>query len=147
MATAVLKDPEYDPGLTTVLDVFPPPSGSRKELSQSYDSDSDSELSEPKQLGKRKHKSHHAPEEEVTQRKFLLDPQNIIHPRSTEWVPGVEVDHYVQDRLRRSFNKDVRKLHAGEDHQVLTCLGRSMGLFGDPPVSCVRVGFLGLDSL
>ncbi|KAJ1146559.1 hypothetical protein NDU88_012826 [Pleurodeles waltl] len=91
MATAVLSDHEYGP------DVFPPPSDSRKELTQSSDSHSDSELSEPKQPGKRKRKSHHALEEEVTQRNLLIDPENIIHPRSTEWVQCVEVAHYVQD--------------------------------------------------
>ncbi|KAJ1139666.1 hypothetical protein NDU88_006033 [Pleurodeles waltl] len=105
MATAVLKDHEYGPGLMNVPDVFPPPSGSRKELSQSADSHSDSEFSEPKQAGKRK--AHHIPEEEMTQRNVLFDPENINNPRSTEWVPCVEV---WKDRLGRSFDKDVRSI-------------------------------------
>ncbi|KAJ1149107.1 hypothetical protein NDU88_001925 [Pleurodeles waltl] len=108
VATAVLKDQEYCPGLTPTSDEFPPPSGSRKELSQTSDSHSDSEFSEPKQLGKCKRKSHHVLEEVVAQKNVLFDPENIIHPRSTEWVPCVEVAHYVQDRLRRGFDKDVR---------------------------------------
>lgn len=37
----------------------------------------------------------------------MFDPRNIIHPRSTEWVPCVEVAHYVQENLHRGFEKEV----------------------------------------
>ncbi|KAJ1206241.1 hypothetical protein NDU88_001650 [Pleurodeles waltl] len=50
----------------------------------------------------------------MSQKNLLFDPENIIHPPSTEWVPCVEVAHYVQDKLRRSFDKDVRSTLCSE---------------------------------
>ncbi|KAJ1119128.1 hypothetical protein NDU88_007314 [Pleurodeles waltl] len=38
---------------------------------------------------------------------LLLTPEDIIHCRSTEWVPSAEVAHYVQDRLHKGFEKEV----------------------------------------
>ncbi|KAJ1083469.1 hypothetical protein NDU88_003628 [Pleurodeles waltl] len=39
---------------------------------------------------------------------LLFSPEDIVHPRSTKCIPNGEVAHYVQDRLRKRFEKEVR---------------------------------------
>ncbi|XP_078534999.1 uncharacterized protein LOC144821637 [Lissotriton helveticus] len=39
---------------------------------------------------------------------LLFDPNNIDHPRSTEWVPCPEVAQYVGNNLRQGFEGGVR---------------------------------------
>ncbi|KAJ1190946.1 hypothetical protein NDU88_000264 [Pleurodeles waltl] len=69
--------------------------------------DSDKSDDEPH---KKKRKLHHSSTEvpETLGRNLLFEPENIIHPMSTEWVPCAEVAHYVQAKLRKSFECDVR---------------------------------------
>ncbi|KAJ1162677.1 hypothetical protein NDU88_003144 [Pleurodeles waltl] len=111
----MLNDHEYSLDLLPPSDNLPTPSGSHKELSQSSDSLSDSDISEPKLSRKQKRKSkHYALNEGSLQGNLLFDPENIIHPRSMEWVPCTEVAHYVQDRLRKGFDKDVRSILRSE---------------------------------
>ncbi|XP_078506931.1 uncharacterized protein LOC144767311 [Lissotriton helveticus] len=62
---------------------------------------------QPKKIKKTKHLFYDA-QEDVTPKNLLFNPQNVIHPRSTEWVPCVEVAHYVQTNLRQSFESQVR---------------------------------------
>ncbi|XP_078518978.1 uncharacterized protein LOC144784190 [Lissotriton helveticus] len=69
-------------------------------------SDSDQESQASQKVKERKHKSHNV-EDKPVNKNLLFDPRNIIHPRSTEWVPCFEVAHYVQDNLRRGFKKEV----------------------------------------
>ncbi|KAJ1187018.1 hypothetical protein NDU88_003797, partial [Pleurodeles waltl] len=111
MAASVIKDHKYD--------LFPSleASGSLPRMSSniSVAAESDSSLSsasqcreDPKHTGKRKRKSHNIEEENQTPKMLSFDLEAIIHPRSTEWVPCAEVAHYVQDRIRKSFDRDVR---------------------------------------
>ena len=39
---------------------------------------------------------------------FTFDPEEIIHPKSTDWVPPDQVADYFVNRLRKSFDKEVR---------------------------------------
>ncbi|XP_078509449.1 uncharacterized protein LOC144769260 [Lissotriton helveticus] len=39
---------------------------------------------------------------------LLFNPNNIVHPRSTEWVPCPEVADYVGNNLRQGFDGGVR---------------------------------------
>ncbi|KAJ1120573.1 hypothetical protein NDU88_008736 [Pleurodeles waltl] len=57
MASAVLNDHEYSSDLLPPSEGLPTPYGAHKELSQSSNSQSDSDVSEPKPSGKRKWKS------------------------------------------------------------------------------------------
>ncbi|KAJ1211368.1 hypothetical protein NDU88_006728 [Pleurodeles waltl] len=110
MASSVLRDHEYE------QDMFEIPSGlhSQNILSQedsqssaAHTSDSERSCDESKKSGKRKRKSHHAADETLVHENLFFDPESIIHPRSTEWIPSVEVAQYVQDTLRKGFDKDV----------------------------------------
>ncbi|KAJ1087503.1 hypothetical protein NDU88_000672 [Pleurodeles waltl] len=53
-------------------------------------------------------------EEAQPPRTLSFDPENIIHPWSTEWIPCVEVAHYVQDRIRKGFDRDVHDTFRSE---------------------------------
>ncbi|KAJ1119123.1 hypothetical protein NDU88_007309 [Pleurodeles waltl] len=39
---------------------------------------------------------------------FQLNPEDIIHPRSSDWAPVQAVADYLHDKLRKGFNKEVR---------------------------------------
>ncbi|KAJ1148123.1 hypothetical protein NDU88_000963 [Pleurodeles waltl] len=111
MAIWVPRDHEYGPGVSLDSENFSgtsKPSTEADQSSVSQPSGSDQALDEPKQLVNRKGKSSHTRAETVVQNNLFFDPENIFHPRSTEWVLSVEVAHYVQERLRKSFSKDVR---------------------------------------
>ncbi|KAJ1169144.1 hypothetical protein NDU88_001050 [Pleurodeles waltl] len=84
------------------------PSG---QTSQHCDSDSSTTNKSPvqeKMQGKRKARHTDDPETPVMGKNLQFDPDSIIHPRSTEWVPCQEVAKFVQARLRKGFEKDVR---------------------------------------
>ncbi|XP_069074978.1 uncharacterized protein [Pleurodeles waltl] len=73
-------------------------------------SDSEDKSSSDKRKGKRKCKKRHYDNSDLSPppAKYLLfDPDNIIHPKSTEWTPCPEMAAYVQSRLRKSFEKDI----------------------------------------
>ncbi|KAJ1139940.1 hypothetical protein NDU88_006302 [Pleurodeles waltl] len=76
--------------------------------SNSPSSSSEPDQAEPKPSGKRKRKSHIIHESDQTPRTLSFDPENIIDPRSTEWIPCAEVAHDLQDRIRKGFDRDVR---------------------------------------
>ncbi|KAJ1210349.1 hypothetical protein NDU88_005715 [Pleurodeles waltl] len=38
----------------------------------------------------------------------MLDPEDLIHPRSSEWFPSDKVSKYVAGRLRKPLDKEVR---------------------------------------
>ncbi|KAJ1124830.1 hypothetical protein NDU88_003278 [Pleurodeles waltl] len=69
MASAVINDHEYSSDLQPPSSNFIPPSGAPGELSQSSESHSDSDLSEPKIGGKRKRKAKHYAAEEDRSKK------------------------------------------------------------------------------
>ncbi|KAJ1091622.1 hypothetical protein NDU88_004739 [Pleurodeles waltl] len=115
-------------------DLFPEAS----HFSATHTSDSDQAEAEPKQLAKCKHKSRHTMSESISQKNLLFDPEDIIHPRSTEWVPCMEVAHYVQERLRKSFDKDVHSTL----HSECPCLSLLGKLLDTPDVDPSVVTFL-----
>ncbi|KAJ1099756.1 hypothetical protein NDU88_004854 [Pleurodeles waltl] len=39
---------------------------------------------------------------------LTFSPEEIVHPRSSSWVPPPEVAEYLQKHIRASFDKDVR---------------------------------------
>lgn len=79
--------------------IHPPPA--------SDTSDTDKDTIELPRPAKKKRKTHHVSTPPPT-KNLLFDPKNIVHPRSTDWVPCVEVAHYVQENLRQRFERDVR---------------------------------------
>ncbi|KAJ1185673.1 hypothetical protein NDU88_002463 [Pleurodeles waltl] len=95
----------------TLLNPFRDPLQKTRETSpsaSSHASDSDLTQDEPKPAGKRKRKLRNLQDDVLIQRTVASDPENIIHPCSTEWIPCAVVVHYVQDRLRKGFDSDVR---------------------------------------
>ncbi|KAJ1210031.1 hypothetical protein NDU88_005399 [Pleurodeles waltl] len=76
--------------------------------SPSPSSDSDQEQDDPKPTGKRKRKSHNVKERSSSLPNLSFDPESIIQPRSSEWLPCEEVAQYVQDHIRKGFDRDVR---------------------------------------
>ncbi|KAJ1185332.1 hypothetical protein NDU88_002125 [Pleurodeles waltl] len=77
---------------------------------ESNSSDSDVDSTRDKAQGKCKRKAHLAEEPLITppSKNLQFDPEAIIHARSTEWTLCQEVAGYVQRRLRKSFEKDIR---------------------------------------
>ncbi|XP_078500253.1 uncharacterized protein LOC144755327 [Lissotriton helveticus] len=89
--------------------------------------DSDDESVQPKKKVKKTKHVFYDAQEDVTPKNLLFNPQNLIHPRSTEWVPCVEVAHYVQNNLRQGFESQVRvTLHS-------ECPRPSLGKVADTP--------------
>ncbi|KAJ1095711.1 hypothetical protein NDU88_000869 [Pleurodeles waltl] len=41
-------------------------------------------------------------------RVLTFSPEEIVHPRSSSWVPPPEVAEYLQNHIRAGFDKDVR---------------------------------------
>ncbi|KAJ1096641.1 hypothetical protein NDU88_001776 [Pleurodeles waltl] len=112
MATSVLREHAYG-GLVPPQSSpsFPVQASSQSSYHDPSSSKSDSDESQvdSQPRKKRRKTKHGASKEDVSQGKNLLfSPEDIIHPRSTEWVPHQEVANYVQDRLRKSFEKEVR---------------------------------------
>ncbi|KAJ1181192.1 hypothetical protein NDU88_006402 [Pleurodeles waltl] len=110
MATSVLRDHAYGG--------FPPPQDTSSNFLQSSQSSyqdpsssksySEDLQSDPLPL-KKQRKTRHSMSEinPLAGKNLLFSPEDIIHPCSTEWVPNKEVANYVQDRLRKSFEKEV----------------------------------------
>ncbi|KAJ1164535.1 hypothetical protein NDU88_004972 [Pleurodeles waltl] len=110
MATSVMQDHGYD--VYSSLDT----SESNRETSTKPDnlsssaqsSTSDQDQEDPKPSGKCKRKSHSTQERSSSYRNLSFDPENIIHPRSTEWLPCEEVAQYVKDHIHKGFDREVR---------------------------------------
>ncbi|KAJ1158398.1 hypothetical protein NDU88_011088 [Pleurodeles waltl] len=116
MASSLLRDHEYgDQPLQEIPESFPKLTKHSQETAFSSSAFSDSEkldqgsqkdsLPPSKKKRNSDYLSSDLPGSSV--HNLLLDPENIIHLRSMEWVPSVEVAHYVQERLRKGFEKDV----------------------------------------
>ncbi|KAJ1148601.1 hypothetical protein NDU88_001429 [Pleurodeles waltl] len=93
MAASVIKENDY--GSFPALEV--PETGMESSIqtegvpsSISHSSGSDQEHDKPKPSGKRKRKSHNLQEGDQVPRTLSFDPENIIHPRSKEWIPCAE---------------------------------------------------------
>ncbi|KAJ1128613.1 hypothetical protein NDU88_006989 [Pleurodeles waltl] len=109
MAASVLQDHEYGSLQTQEIpETFLELSMLTEGNPSSHSLSSDSDHIEPKPSGKRKRKSLNTQESDQTLRNLSFDPENIIHLRSTEWIPCAEVALYVQDRIRKGFDRDVR---------------------------------------
>ncbi|KAJ1131628.1 hypothetical protein NDU88_009963 [Pleurodeles waltl] len=113
MAASVLRDHAYGG--------FPPPQDASSTFQQSSfshssyqdpsSSKSESDDSQSDSLPRKKQcKPQHSMSEvnPPAGKMLLFSPEDIIHPRSTEWVPIPEVANYVKDRLHKSFKKEVR---------------------------------------
>ncbi|KAJ1088000.1 hypothetical protein NDU88_001159 [Pleurodeles waltl] len=59
-------------------------------FSASHFSGSEQEQDEPNPTGKRRRKSHNVQESGSSSRSLSFDPESIIHPRSTNWIPCAE---------------------------------------------------------
>ncbi|XP_078506777.1 uncharacterized protein LOC144766984 [Lissotriton helveticus] len=70
-------------------------------------SDSEVESVAPKKRSRKVKHTHKADDGQVP-KNLLFNPNNIVHPRSTEWVPCPEVAHYVGNNLRQGFDNGVR---------------------------------------
>ncbi|KAJ1122471.1 hypothetical protein NDU88_000958 [Pleurodeles waltl] len=108
MTASVIRDHEYrsaDFEVPSGIKLVPR-SGDTSFDNSAHATDSDKSDDEP---CKKKRKSHHSSTEvpEAAGRNLLFEPENIIHLRSIEWVPCAEVAHYVQEKLRKSFKRDV----------------------------------------
>ncbi|KAJ1084011.1 hypothetical protein NDU88_004166 [Pleurodeles waltl] len=109
MAASVIKNHKYDPLpsleaagslprlSTNTLDAV--------ESGSSHSSESE-HTDELKPSGKRKRKSGNIEEVNQTQRTLPFDLEAIIYQRSTKWIPCAEVVHYVQNRIRKGFNRE-----------------------------------------
>ncbi|KAJ1205415.1 hypothetical protein NDU88_000850 [Pleurodeles waltl] len=111
MAVSVLKDHEYD-SFTSVeasgsIPRFSPDTLYASQSASSHSSDSD-QADHPKPSGKCKRKSRIFEKDNKTQRTLSFDPEAIIHPLSTQWIPCSEVLRYVQDRVIKGFYCDTR---------------------------------------
>ncbi|KAJ1155522.1 hypothetical protein NDU88_008252 [Pleurodeles waltl] len=113
MATSVLRDHAYGGFLPPQTSPSNPVQPSSQQTSchdpSSSKSDSEESQADPQPRKKQRKAKHTTSNDDIPQGKNLLfSPEDIIHPRSTEWVPQQEVANYIQDRLRRSFEKEVR---------------------------------------
>ncbi|KAJ1087978.1 hypothetical protein NDU88_001137 [Pleurodeles waltl] len=112
MASSVLRDHAYG-GSSHPQDAssnFQQSSFSQPSYQDPFSSKSDSDESQSDSLPRKKNrKSRHSMSEATPPagKNLLFTPEDIIHPHSTEWVPIPEVANYVQDRLRKSFEKEV----------------------------------------
>ncbi|XP_078528440.1 uncharacterized protein LOC144805834 [Lissotriton helveticus] len=71
-------------------------------------SDSEVDSIAPRKKFKKTKHTAYKPDNSQVPRNLLFDPNNIVHPRSTEWVPCAEVAHYVTNNLRQGFESGVR---------------------------------------
>ncbi|KAJ1150572.1 hypothetical protein NDU88_003362 [Pleurodeles waltl] len=55
---------------------------------------------------KRKKKAHH--QEVPTPKVLTFEPEDIVYPRSSLWLPPPEVADYVEAHIRHGFDKDIR---------------------------------------
>ncbi|KAJ1176838.1 hypothetical protein NDU88_002105 [Pleurodeles waltl] len=107
MAASVLEDHKYG----SLQNPDTPDTGLEHSMltegnpSDSLSSDSDQDQIELKPAGKLK--SRNIQESDQILCNLSFDPENIKHPRSTEWIPCAEVAHYVQDRIWKGFDRDV----------------------------------------
>ncbi|KAJ1218016.1 hypothetical protein NDU88_005602 [Pleurodeles waltl] len=112
---SVLNDHEY--GAFFYQGTDPTTQSGCNSSDASSTSDSEDKSSSDKRKGKRKCKKHHYENPDLSPpypptapaKNLLFDPDNIIHPKSSEWTPCPEVATYVQSRLRKSFGKDIRR--------------------------------------
>ncbi|KAJ1162362.1 hypothetical protein NDU88_002830 [Pleurodeles waltl] len=79
-------------------------------MDESSSTDLDVTPTHDKLQGKHKREDDHAEESSIPppSKNLQFDPDAIVHPRSMEWTPCQEVAGYIQSRLRKSFEKDVR---------------------------------------
>ncbi|KAJ1149323.1 hypothetical protein NDU88_002133 [Pleurodeles waltl] len=74
----------------------------------SSESDSEEDLGDrPGPSKRKKSESTKAPPPQAP-RVLTFSPEEIIHPRSSSWVPPPEVAEYLQNHIRAGFDKDVR---------------------------------------
>ncbi|KAJ1157118.1 hypothetical protein NDU88_009833 [Pleurodeles waltl] len=77
-----------------------------KEVPPSSSSSEPSSEQEDAPPRKRKKKVHH--QEVLTPKVLTFEPEDIVHPRSSIWLPPPEVADYVEAHIRHGFDKDIR---------------------------------------
>ncbi|KAJ1208747.1 hypothetical protein NDU88_004130 [Pleurodeles waltl] len=55
-----------------------------------------------------KKKTHHQGDPTTTSKVLTFEPEDIVHPRSTLWLPPADVGDYVESHIRHGFEKEVR---------------------------------------
>ncbi|KAJ1102489.1 hypothetical protein NDU88_007535 [Pleurodeles waltl] len=85
-----------------------------RQSSSFHSSNSDQPHEEPKTATKCKSKTDYVKEQSQALRNLCFDPENIVQPRSSEWLPCMEVVHYIQDRLQKGFDKDIHSTLCSE---------------------------------
>lgn len=104
LAALVFRDHEYgsmpSQGPPGFYKVSVPPVANLSSASSPPSTDSEALQEDQQPAAKRKCKSHYSMSEVPASKILQFDPENIVHPRSTEWVPYMEVKLYVRDRLR-----------------------------------------------
>ncbi|KAJ1106391.1 hypothetical protein NDU88_003792 [Pleurodeles waltl] len=71
-------------------------------------SDSEEDLGPRPSAGKRKKSESTKAPPTKAPKVLTFSPEEIVHPRSSSWVPPPEVAEYLQKHIRASFDKDVR---------------------------------------
>ncbi|KAJ1099094.1 hypothetical protein NDU88_004198 [Pleurodeles waltl] len=74
----------------------------------SSESDSEEDLGDGTGLSKRKKSETAKAPPPKAPRVWTFSPEEIIHPRSSSWVPPPELAEYLQNHIRAGFDKDVR---------------------------------------
>ncbi|KAJ1216074.1 hypothetical protein NDU88_003680 [Pleurodeles waltl] len=90
------REHDYNAGSQKKM-VSDPPSSSSSEHS------SDQGDAPPRKCKK---KAHH--KEIPTPKVLTFEPEDIVHPRSSLWLPPPEVVDYVETHIRHGFDKDIR---------------------------------------
>ncbi|KAJ1161392.1 hypothetical protein NDU88_001878 [Pleurodeles waltl] len=79
---------------------------SKEDLNSSSSSDHSSEqVEDPPQ--KRKKKMNHQEDSIPTPKVLTFEPEDIVYPRCTLWLPLVEVADYVESHIRHGFEEEV----------------------------------------
>ncbi|KAJ1197479.1 hypothetical protein NDU88_001337 [Pleurodeles waltl] len=106
-SASVLTDHGYShsqPQASTSDDAFKYPDALGSD-SSSHDS-SDSNQDDAPGPSKKKHQDRRS--DPGPPKMLTFDPKEIVHPKSTNWVPLPKVTNYVQSHLRQGFDKEVR---------------------------------------
>ncbi|KAJ1139406.1 hypothetical protein NDU88_005779 [Pleurodeles waltl] len=78
---------------------------SREDLASSSSDHSSDQGDDPPR--KRKKKFHHQEEPLPTPKVLTFEPEDIVQPRSSLWMPPLEVADYVESHIRHGFEKEV----------------------------------------
>ncbi|KAJ1143230.1 hypothetical protein NDU88_009541 [Pleurodeles waltl] len=81
-------------------------SDSDRSPAKSSGSDSEQELGPKSSASKRKKSESSSAPPSKAPKVLTFSPEEIVHPRSSSWVPPPEVAEYLQKHIRASFDKE-----------------------------------------